>query len=285
MGLNFDKVYLYMNSKHTNYFLKKISICLFEGFIRLSNRLFRKPMFKKLKTKKLIGKDIYIYISPDNGLVDQHIFMFKSWELDIVKFFIREFKKGYTFLDIGSNIGYYSLIASKLSPKKVFAFEPLDFLCDMIHKSIEKNNFKNIEVFNFGLGNKNSKEKIFSIRDNIGTSSIVVSGNRNEVREITIKKGDEIIKNTKVDFIKIDVEGFEDEVLKGLEKTIKKKDMPKIIIEFHHCSYKDKGKGILDFLFKLNYKILIITKNKYLYKKDIDNFLDNTGLSNLFCKK
>jgi FkbM family methyltransferase len=116
------------------------------------------------------------------------------------------------FIDIGANIGFYSILSSDRF-KHIYSFEP----------NIENNKLNNIQILNFGLGekeevllgNSNTKGKLFQ------TSGFAVSKNNKKGESVLIKKGDDVLKfKNKTLAIKIDVEGFEFFVLNGLKNTL-----------------------------------------------------------------
>lgn len=123
-------------------------------------------------------------------------------------------------LDVGAHIGNHSLYFNKIMGKKVYAFEPNP----VAYKELKINtkiNDADINSFNVAVGAMSGKARI-NIEDqqNIGSANITRSKD-GDIRLITL---DEFVdeKNTKPVLIKVDVEGFEIEVLKGAEKTIKK---------------------------------------------------------------
>lgn len=127
-----------------------------------------------------------------------------------------------TLIDIGANIGFYSIILSNKF-EKIYSFEPNKRNFQVLRKNIETNDLKNIKTFNFGLGeNKeiligtsNTKGKLFQ------TSGFAVSKDNSIGEKVLIEKGDDFLKfNNKSITIKIDVEGFEYFVLKGIKKIL-----------------------------------------------------------------
>lgn len=147
--------------------------------------------------------------------------------------FIQEYlKKGSTFVDAGANIGYLSLVAASVVCEKgnVYAFEPVKSTFDLLQRNAELNQFTQIKCKQFGLGSQSEEVVIYSENQNRGGASIV--NRRSEQKEtIQICPLDAILSEEKVDLLKIDVEGYEFEVLKGAEQIIRK-DHPAIIIEY-----------------------------------------------------
>ncbi len=219
-----------------------------------------------------------IFLDPENGCVDANIFLEGSFEPGILRFIKSELTKDDIFYDIGANISQHSLYTS-FHCGQVYAFEPILDLYEQSKKSIEINNIKNIEIFNFGLGNENSQVQIYSNKENMGGSSILISENRKKGKKIEIKKLDEVFEVYKIqapNFVKIDVEGYEHEVLLGA-KDLFTKFKPKIIIEFTPLFYnkidKDLSQKIYNLFLEMGYKIYDIGLDGEK-KVEINNFAD-----------
>jgi len=168
-------------------------------------------------------------------------------------------------LDCGANIGLFSILAHHLSPKsKIYSFEPTKYTFEILEKNIKENNFENfIHPLNLALGDRSQEIKI-QTNEGLGEANSVIDSEMKiiplypysaveKVKMITI---DDFVKwqnLRKVDFIKIDTEGYEKQVIKGAKKTIKefhpiiacsayhlpedKIEIPKLILEIE-ASYK-----------------------------------------------
>jgi FkbM family methyltransferase len=135
-----------------------------------------------------------------------------------------------TSVDVGSNTGKWTYYLSKVSAR-VISFEPT-FLLFKLNKKLFSN-IKKIRIFNFALGSVNANSIIKVPDSNLDEASIGKKFNSQlqvSSESIRIICGDKILKNKKIDLIKIDVEGYEVEVLKGLQTTIKNKT-PVLIVE------------------------------------------------------
>ena len=162
------------------------------------------------------------------------------------------------FMDIGGNIGLSTIGFRELGFKqnKIHIFEPDNFLINNYLSRIKKV-YKNLIVHNFGLSSKNSKKKLFKAfyKNNYFhfNNSFDKSYIKNKIRENypeiykNFKFKSEILKLKKFDslnlklnpcFIKIDVEGLDHLVLKGMMKLINK-TRPVILIEYNHSNFKN----------------------------------------------
>jgi FkbM family methyltransferase len=215
----------------------------------------------------LADEDIAIYTSADT-YIEWTILSTGTYEDEINKLIRISLKPGDVALDIGGNIGLQSIRMSKAvgGHGKVYAFEPLIHLQEKFNKNIELNRADNVRLFPFALSNAES-EADFSIDKgnwNQGTFSIANNHHGAEVQHVFIKVADEIpdIKTlTRVDLIKIDVEGFEYQVLSGLKQTLEK-HKPRVIFEYDRNYWLKHGQNIGDcfsFLNNLNYTFYQIT--------------------------
>ncbi len=135
--------------------------------------------------------------------------------------FIKEnLKSGSIFVDIGSNIGYYSLIASKIVGNEglVLSIEPNKVVYKKLIRNISLNKAFNIKALNVGISDKEEILRLTpTARENSGTNSFVqnsIEGMKSQVVECVILLS--LLKKEKVDhidFLKLDIEGFEFQVL------------------------------------------------------------------------
>lgn len=193
----------------------------------------------------------------------------KEIEFTLLDIFL---KKGDTFIDVGSNIGRYSLKASKLVKNKgnVFSFEPCKNIFFILCKLIELGNYKNIITFNLLLSDKAGKVHFKPIKtssnkllfvDTYTKSKIINSKNKNNY---SAKLDSFDFNNIKL--IKIDTEGNEYNILIGSKKTLKK-SKPIIIIENNKLISK-----IRKLLTSFNYKEIKIQNSRNLIFVNIKKY-------------
>lgn len=161
-------------------------------------------------------------------------------------------------LDIGANFGYFSLFFSIKSPEgNVHAFEPIPASKKLLDKHLAKNNITNVSTFEAGISNEIGSIE-FTHSENLAAntykseSPIYSNSKKIKVKVTTIDEFVKLKNLEKLDFIKIDVEGAELDVLKGAEKTLKLLK-PKLLLATHDCHIDGIKQKCLDFLTQLNY--------------------------------
>ncbi len=167
-----------------------------------------------------------------------------SYEENFDAFFSNKILTGFTVYDIGANIGHYSTLYSKLVGEngKVFAFEPSLKNFQILLEKCNTGSNKNLFSINAGIGSTNSKLFIQQGQDDIGATSKMSqyeNGNGNWIQVFTLNS---IVSTYGIpNAIKIDVEGFELEVLQGADKILKNDKIKVIGIEIHSEILNNRG--------------------------------------------
>lgn len=207
-------------------------------------------------------------------------------------------KTGFSVLDIGANIGYYTLIFSKLVGSKgtVFAFEPEQKICNILEKNVKINNYENVVIENLALSNQVGKTSLY-ISPAGGSTIFPLDGENRPKKEIiktTLDNYFENLKQIPISFIKMDAEGSELAILQGMELLFKNNKKLKMLIEFNPELIKKSGakpRNLLEFLVKQNFKIFFTQNNPEKIKpmNSIDSLLElitpEKTLTNLICER
>ena len=189
----------------------------------------------------------------------------KYYEPEMTEQILGLLNEGDSFIDLGANEGYFSILASKKVGKKgkVFCIEPQERLWEVILKNINKNNCYNIVLIPFAVSDKISEISIsLSPSINTGSSSFVKESRRQlwKTQQLFATTLDDLFLMNDahaVKLIKIDIEGFEFFALKGGVKILEKKIIKNILIEFHPEQLKTLGQSadeIKAFLKKYGYQ-------------------------------
>ena len=233
-------------------------------------------------------------------IIDDQIKFLWVWEKNISELLKNNLKKWDTFLDLGANIWYDSLLASKLvwTTWKVISFEPNRDNYEKFQKNIKINNFINIQLNKFWVWKEKSKFELFYDKSNPGATSIIKRENHSDSLKETIEvvKLDDFLKGIKIDFIKMDIEWFEYDAILWMKNILKENNL-KIIFEYSPIIYKSKEENyenysinILNELNNLWFELYNIELDSSLSK--IENNVDYfkkvnewTGQSDIYCIK
>jgi FkbM family methyltransferase len=280
------------------------------GLLKKFKRLFRyrgeylrycfsrfKPHLVKIKT--FWGEDILVFF-PEHFIFSYIGFPPESEpEIKLTKFFIKNLKEDSAFYDVGANCGYYSLLAKEIiKTGEVHAFEPVP----KTFKILKENLSKKQGVFFNQLAILNQEGQIdfydiTGIASGYSTSNPDVLKNRNldflsaskkiKVQTTTLDKY--CINHSKPDFLKIDVEGAESQVIEGGVATLKQNN-PIIAMEVWGNSFDNRSHlKAIDTLSNLGYKSYKINDEGELeFIEKIDparDILKNDTFDNFIFKK
>ncbi len=196
-----------------------------------------------------------------NELIDSNIYMSSCFEPELTNAIKVLTKPGDTILDIGANIGCHTLQFSKLvgHEGKVFAFEPTGYAYNKIRRNVELNcHFSNnITLEKKAVSDTSAKDQIIHFK-----SSWLLFGHQTQIHEevVDIVTVDDYVRQKgleQIDIIKIDVDGFEPEVLEGAMNVIKTYK-PILLLEINNTQ---KLECILEFLMNMNY--LFVNEKEY----------------------
>ena len=174
------------------------------------------------------------------------------WEPKTTEYVKTHLKAGQTFVDVGANVGYYSILASKLGAK-VLAFEPSKENRELLEQNIKENEC-DVQVFSQALSNENGSAILYT-DSTPGQYSLTGKGNGEAVK--TIRYDD--LNLPIADFYKLDVEGNERKVLEGMQSVLKTDKPVTIIIE-------DWKNDLADWLIKTHGFNLAATERMYQNK-------------------
>lgn len=232
------------------------------------SKLFNDLRFYLILFGPLKGR--WIYMAPRHGIKK----ILGVYEPLIAKLIAAQIKPGDVCMDVGSHIGYFSLLMAVQSQTGlVIAIDPIKSNIVAVKKSFKKNKLLNIKAYDYGLSNVEGRNvaEVYTDSDMVHfTDSVQVSAAPSHTSSsFRVKSLDELVKESNLDnlnFIKIDVEGYEEKVLLGGMTTLKKWK-PTLIIEIHA---HELGKRIYHLLRKLGYTIYNIHK-EHIKADDIKN--------------
>lgn len=162
-----------------------------------------------------------------NSYIDWCIYYqgaYSRQELRLLETVARQLPASSVFVDVGANVGNHSLFASTVFGQ-VYAFEPVPWLVERINRQRQLNAIQNLHIFPYALGEQDAEQEFYSSTvANQGMGTLIKNREANmKPIQVDVKRGDDFLQSldlNRVDFIKIDVEGFERYVLNGLAQTI-----------------------------------------------------------------
>jgi FkbM family methyltransferase len=204
-------------------------------------------------------------------------------EFEDMAFVLHFLREDDQFIDIGANIGSYTLLAASEVGAETISIEPIPETYKKLNTNIWLNNLTGkVKSLNIGLGSANG---VLKFTKSLDTVNHVATDNETDTIDVPIEKFDDIITIQKTTLIKIDVEGFETEVLKGMETALSNPLLKGIIIELNGSGnrYGYEENNIHEKLLSYNFKPyfyspferkLVTTKsfgsNNTIYLKDIE---------------
>ncbi len=250
--------------------------------------LLKIKKWKALPQNLLYDNNDIIRVNKNDVIFDINRNDFTQWQIYAdypelhFEAFLRSKKKG-NIIDVGANIGSFSLITANYlkqssSNNKIYCFEPYQQIFDKLVNNIKLN--KNLENFliveDIALGSKIDEKLTFKIfKKNLGANYLEPTNTKSMQKEENFILGDTLDnycdkKNIdNITFIKIDVEGMELDVLKGSANIIKK-NKPDIFIEINEKKYNERGQSFKSYLFKFDEEkrdFFIENKNQRNFEK------------------
>ena len=151
------------------------------------------------------------------------------------EFLRRHARAGMTVLDIGANIGLYSMLLAELvgGDGKVFAFEPDPVLFEAAVVNAQQNEKSEVlELQNLALGSRSGQATLYRSSFNSGDNRLSASATHKDAVSVEIARLDDVLGDTPIDLVKMDVQGWEAEVLRGMEQILKNNSEMTIYFEY-----------------------------------------------------
>lgn len=192
------------------------------------------------------------------------------WEAMETAFVLANVRPGDVFVDVGANIGYFSMLVAQRQPAQVLAIEPVQRTYEVLVHNIRHNGLDGVvSPVNVALGSQTSKVRLVSTRGPKNHVEYAIGGNDHgfEKVEATLTTLDSLLTGPdapgKVDFIKVDIEGYEYEFLKGGRETIRRfKPMMLMEVEQHRLEkFGVHACDVFGFLAELGYRYLCVRED------------------------
>ena len=212
--------------------------------LALAETVFRNYDSSCIVTRRFFGYNLYLDVSRSNA--QRQLYLVGERFVSEAVLVNSLLKPGATVVDVGANIGYYVLLAANRVGQsgRIIAFEPEPDNLVELRMNVECNGLSNVEIRPFAVGAETG-QIVFATGVNGRVCSGMAASDTVRVPIVTL---DTTLTDT-IDMIKIDVEGYEGEVLAGAESTIKQ-CRPNLFVEIHPTLMYEKYTvdGILEFL-------------------------------------
>lgn len=259
-------------------------------FKRVNNIIvsFLTPSIVEVQGKRMFLDSIDSLELAKNGV-------YEAFATDLSKKLI---KRNGIVIDIGANIGYYSLIFANVVGEKgkVYAFEPDSTNYALLVKNVCTNRLTNVITEQRAVADENGRIRLYHCLINKGMHRIFRSENDWDSTEIEAIRLDDYFQSgsRKINFIKIDIEGAEPAALSGMEQVLNASPDVKILTEFHPLALRESGfepREYLDILEKHGFRFYVIDEeNRSLRFAKSDELLisynyENELTTNLLCDR
>lgn len=231
-----------------------------------------------------------MYLDPRDRSISRELIINGVYEPFETRFIKSRIKPRMRVVDLGANVGYYTLIMAKLvGPKgRVYAFEPNPENFALLKKNVEANGYGNVSLANFAVSDKAKKEKLFLSEDNLGGHHLTNRGDYKKFTTVQTVVLDKFFSNEgmKIDFVKMDIEGSEPRAMKGMKKILRSNPRMQLITE-----NGSKSKSYFDFLLNNFQMFRLDEKEKKIFRftnEDISKAIATPaipGYQNFYCKR
>jgi FkbM family methyltransferase len=234
---------------------------------------------------------------PDS--IQTYIYFFGVWEPTITEYVQNTLEAGDIFIDIGANIGYHSLLASKCvgSTGHVYCFEASPSIYTVLERNLARNGARNVTSFNVAVVNEPGEVTVYlNVPENLGGSTVVPeAANERSAKLEAVVPGlplpkildASIIRRARL--IKVDVEGAEWDVVKGIGSALISEfsKNTSIIMEIDRIAVEARGgrveqllsifveQGYSAFQIENQYEVEFYAKRPKLILKPIDRVVEN----------
>jgi FkbM family methyltransferase len=168
-------------------------------------------------------------------IFDKHI-------LSVLRDFIMP---GSVFVDVGANIGWFTVIGSRLAGRegRVYAIEPDPRNCGILKRNIAANGCRNVTVYSVAAGRAVGTAWLYRSEDNQGDHRLSVTSDRADRIRVRVRSLDDLLSRPtrRVDVVKIDTQGSEAAALNGMGELLRANPRVRLILEFWPHGLKDCG--------------------------------------------
>ena len=188
--------------------------------------------------------ELVLHVRPDLWISDpiRRGEMFDPHILSVLREFIMP---GSVFVDVGANIGWFTVIGSRLAGRegRVYAIEPDPRNCDILKRNIAANECHNVIVHSVAAGRAFGTAWLYRSEDNQGDHRLSVTSERADRIRVRVRSLDDLLsrRTRRVDVVKMDTQGSEAAVMNGMRELLRAYPRVRLILEFWPHGLEDCG--------------------------------------------
>lgn len=202
---------------------------------RMQKYRVTRKVLSKFKRNYVLIQGKKLYINPMDTVVSATLAKTGAWEPFVTHQFIKIANKASTIVDVGANIGYFTLLGavySKPTPN-IFVFEPDAVNFQSLTKTMKENNFKNVTCEKVAIAQNSGEIPLYISPDNLGDHRTFESGDKRKSELVRVVSLDDYFSDYphSIDLLKIDIQGYEYFALIGAKKLLQKQRIKVILSE------------------------------------------------------
>lgn len=172
----------------------------------------------------------------DEG-VGRAIYADQYWDPAETAFLKTHLRPGMTVVDVGANLGYFTVLCARLvGPQgRVIAIEPDPYNYALLERNVARNQLANVTTVNAALGAAPGKVMLFRSASNFGDHRVCASAEARTAVEVPLESLDALLARLaigEIDMAKIDVQGFEAQVVAGMQQTLGQRQIEHLLMEY-----------------------------------------------------
>jgi FkbM family methyltransferase len=190
---------------------------------------------------RVLGKYLLFADSADEGITP-HLCLDGYWESWITQAIVRTVRPGWTCVDVGANHGYYTLLlADAVGPAgSILACEPNPPVADLLERTVRVNGFsQRVRVVREAIADLTGARAALAVPAGLTMNAAVVADPDQGIAVGTVTIDELCWPLDRVDMVKIDVEGAEERVWRGMQETVARSPAIIILLEYNAGRYSD----------------------------------------------
>lgn len=194
-----------------------------------------------------------LYTNPDDQTIRVVLERFHVWEDLETRWLLKTLRPGDTFIDVGANIGYYTVVASQVVGETghVYAFEPDPTSFAILERNVRENGLTNVTLEQKALSNEPGSLRLYLAHENKGDHRLFDEADApREFVDVEAVRLDDYLEGRpqKIDFIKIDTQGAEGIIIGGMLETIRNNPNLAMVVEYTPTKLRSVGTDPGEFL-------------------------------------